>query len=68
MSIVLVAAICGLLYYGGTSKLGYHLTTAIGSPIFIGFVLGMIYGQGCTGTSDWSNDSAGVPWGNCYWW
>ncbi len=45
MSIVLVAAICGLLYYGGTSKLGYHLTTAVGSPIFIGFVLGMIYGQ-----------------------
>ena len=45
MSIVLVAAICGLLYFGGTSKIGYHLTTAVGSPIFIGFVLGMIYGQ-----------------------
>ena len=45
MSIVLVAAICGLLYFGGTSKIGYHLTTAIGSPIFVGFILGLIYGQ-----------------------
>lgn len=45
MSIVLVAAICGLLYFGGTSKIGYHLTTAVGSPIVVGFVLGLIYGQ-----------------------
>jgi len=45
MNIILVAAVCGLLYYGGTSKIGYHLTTALGSPIVVGFVLGLMYGQ-----------------------
>ena len=45
MNVVLVAAICGLMYFGGTSKIGYHLTTALGSPIVVGFVLGLIYGQ-----------------------
>lgn len=44
-NVVLVAAICGLMYFFGTSKIGYHLTTAMGSPILVGFILGLIYGQ-----------------------
>ena len=42
MNVALVAAICGLMYFGGTSKIGYHLTTAMGSPVVIGFVLGLM--------------------------
>lgn len=45
MNVVLVAALCGIMYFLGTSKIGYHLTTALGSPIVIGFVLGLMYNE-----------------------
>lgn len=45
MNIVIVAAICGLMYYLGTFRIGYHLDTALGSPVVVGFILGLIYGQ-----------------------
>lgn len=40
-----VAVLCGFLYFIGTSRLGYGLTQATGSPIFYGFILGLIYGD-----------------------
>lgn len=43
MNVLLVAIICGVLYFLGTSKIGYHFTTAIGSPIITGFILGLVY-------------------------
>lgn len=43
MNFVVVAAICGILYYMGTCKIGYHLSSACASPIFSGFVLGVIF-------------------------
>lgn len=43
MSVLLVAIICGVLYYLGTSRIGYGVTTAIGSPIVTGLILGLIY-------------------------
>ncbi len=43
MNIIFVAAVCGIMYFLGTSKIGYHFTTALGSPIVIGLVLGLIY-------------------------
>jgi D-glucosaminate-specific PTS system IIC component len=42
---LLVAAICGILYFIGTSRLGYGLSQATGSPIFYGLILGLIYGD-----------------------
>ncbi|AIF44530.1 PTS sugar transporter subunit IIC [Virgibacillus sp. SK37] len=45
METVLVAILCGFLYFIGTSRLGYGLTQATGSPIFYGFILGLVYGD-----------------------
>ena len=36
---VLLAIICGILYFLAKSKIGYTLTPALGSGIFIGFIL-----------------------------
>lgn len=46
---VMLAVLCGLLYFVGTSKIGYTLTTATGSGIFIGFILGLYFGDVGTG-------------------
>ena len=46
---IILAAICGSLYYLGTSKIGYTLTTALGSGLFIGFILGLYFGDVVTG-------------------
>lgn len=42
---VLVAIICGLLYFLGTNRMFYGMTAALGSPIFYGLILGLIYGN-----------------------
>ncbi|WP_340002274.1 PTS sugar transporter subunit IIC [Oceanobacillus sp. FSL K6-0127] len=42
---LLVAALCGILYFIGTSRLGYGLSQATGSPIFYGLILGLVYGE-----------------------
>ena len=44
-----IAVVCGLLYFAGTSRMGYGLGTATGSPIVLGFILGMLYGDVSTG-------------------
>lgn len=46
---VVLAALCGALYFLGTSKIGYTLTTALGSGLFIGFILGLYFGDVTTG-------------------
>lgn len=40
-----LAFICGLLYFLGKSKLGYHLTTAVGSQILAGLIIGAYMGD-----------------------
>lgn len=40
---IFIAVICGLVYYCGTCKIGYHLSSACASPIFAGFILGLIF-------------------------
>ena len=45
----ILAAICGVLYFLGKSKIGYHLTTAVGSPIVMGLVMGAYLGDVATG-------------------
>lgn len=45
MNQILLATLCGILYWIGTNRIGYGLTTATGSPIFYGLILGAIYGQ-----------------------
>lgn len=45
MNSVMVAALCGIMYYLGTNKIGYTLTTAFGSQIMIGFILGIVFGD-----------------------
>lgn len=45
MNQLLLAALCGVLYWIGTNRIGYGLTTATGSPIFYGLILGYIYGD-----------------------
>lgn len=42
---ITLAVICGLLYYFGTQRIGYTLTAALGSGIFVGFVLGLYFGD-----------------------
>ena len=49
MNDILIAALCGVLYYLGTNRIGYGLTTATGSPIIYGLILGTIYGDVKTG-------------------
>ncbi len=44
-----LACMCGVLYFLGKSKIGYHLTTAIGSPIVYGLVIGAYLGDVTTG-------------------
>lgn len=46
---LILACMCGVLYFLGKSKLGYHLTTAIGSPIVYGLVIGAYLGEVATG-------------------
>lgn len=45
MSQVTIAIVAGLLYYIGTQRVGYGLSTATGSPIFSGFIFGLMYGD-----------------------
>ena len=46
---LLNAIIGGLLYFIGTQRAGYGLTSATGSPILIGLVFGILYGDVTTG-------------------
>ena len=43
------AIVGGLLYFLGTQRAGYGVTTGFGSPIFIGLIYGIIYGDIATG-------------------
>ena len=40
-----LALLCGLLYFLGTNRVGYTATSAFGSGIFIGFLIGMYLGD-----------------------
>lgn len=41
-----IAILCGLLYFIGTSRIGYGLSQgATDSPIFFGFIIGLMYGD-----------------------
>ena len=42
---VMLAIVCGLLYFLGTSRMGYGLAKSLGSCVFIGFVLGLFMGD-----------------------
>lgn len=46
---LLVAIICGLFYWFGMSRIGYHFTYSLASPIMLGFLLGLVYGDIPTG-------------------
>lgn len=40
-----LAIFCGVWYYIAQSRIGYHLANALGTPIFISFLLGLIMGD-----------------------
>lgn len=42
---LLVSILCGFLYFLGTSRIGYGLSTATGSPLFYRLILGLVYGK-----------------------
>ncbi|MDB7980704.1 PTS mannose/fructose/sorbose/N-acetylgalactosamine transporter subunit IIC [Faecalicoccus pleomorphus] len=42
---IALAILCGLLYFAGTNRVGYTLASALGSGVFIGFVLGLYFGD-----------------------
>ena len=48
---ITLAVLCGFLYFIGTNRVGYTLSSVIGSPIFIGFCLGLYFDQVATGLS-----------------
>ncbi len=43
------AIVGGLLYFLGTQRAGYGLTSGFGSPIFVGLIYGLLYGDVATG-------------------
>ncbi|SJZ68309.1 PTS mannose/fructose/sorbose/N-acetylgalactosamine transporter subunit IIC [Anaerorhabdus furcosa] len=45
MSVLLIAVVSGLLYFLGTSRIGYGLSSAIGAPVTLGFVFGLMFGD-----------------------
>ena len=40
---ITLALLCGSLYFIGTNRVGYTLSSVLGSPIFIGFCLGLYF-------------------------
>lgn len=42
---ILISILCGVLYFLGTSRVFYGLSSALGSPIVYGLILGLIYGN-----------------------
>lgn len=48
---ITLAVLCGFLYFIGTNRVGYTLSSVLGSPIFIGFCLGLYFDQVATGLS-----------------
>ena len=40
-----LALFCGVWYYIAQSRIGYHLANALGTPLFISFLLGLILGN-----------------------
>lgn len=46
---ILVALICGVFYWFGMSRIGYHFTYSLASPLMLGFILGLVYGDVSTG-------------------
>lgn len=49
MSTIWIAALCGLMYFLATSRVGYGLGDTAFGPIAFGFILGLIYGDVSTG-------------------
>ena len=45
MKDLLAAVIAGILYFFGQAELGYHVGCALGSPLMVGFAMGLIYGN-----------------------
>lgn len=45
MTDFIAAVIAGVLYFFGQAELGYHIGPALGSPLMMGFAMGMIYGD-----------------------
>lgn len=45
MSRLLMAIISGLLYFLGTSRIGYGLTNVVGTPVSLGFIFGLLTGH-----------------------
>lgn len=46
---LLIAVVCGVFYWFGMSRIGYHFTYSLTCPISLGFILGLIYGDVETG-------------------
>ena len=42
---IALAILCGLLYFIGTNRVGYTLATTLGSGLFMGFVVGLYFGD-----------------------
>lgn len=46
MSVFAIAVISGLLYFLGTSRIGYSFTTvSLGAPVMLGFIFGCLFGD-----------------------
>ncbi|MEG0710507.1 MAG: PTS sugar transporter subunit IIC [Longicatena sp.] len=42
---IMLAILCGLLYFLGTNRVGYTMAAPLGSGIFIGFIIGLYLGE-----------------------
>jgi len=49
MKDLIAAIIAGILYFFGQAELGYHVGMALGSPLMVGFAMGLIYGDVASG-------------------
>lgn len=49
MSSLTIALISGVLYFLGTSRIGYSLSASFGAPVMLGAVYGLLFGDLATG-------------------
>jgi len=45
MNTLTIAIISGLLYFIGTQRVGYSLAMSVGSPVTLGFIFGLVFGD-----------------------
>lgn len=49
MTTFMIAVISGILYFLGTSRIGYGISSTLGASVFLGFIYGLLFGDVANG-------------------